>query len=155
MPKIKNILIFVAVGIILVLIYVFFVKQPTDGNSNSALVSSSGFSAVTNTVAGPTSSNVTQDFLNLLLSVKSIKLDAAIFSDVAFINLDGSHSINLIPDGNEGRPNPFAPIGSDNIVPPVSIITTGTDATGTTGQTGGLNTGTDATGAMTGLPILP
>ena len=38
-----------------------------------------------------------------------------LFSDVAFISLDGSHSINLTQDGTEGRTNPFAPLGSENV----------------------------------------
>ena len=55
----------------------------------------------------------------VLLNVKNIKLDDSIFSDIAFSNLRDS-SITLIPDGTEGRPNPFAPIGSDASVAPVN-----------------------------------
>lgn len=59
-------------------------------------------------------SSVQQEFLPILLNVKGIKLDDSIFYDPAFISLKDS-SIVLVQDGNEGRPNPFAPIGYDNI----------------------------------------
>ena len=111
MPKIKNIIIFIAIGTIFVLIYIFFIKPaPKDA---ATLISSSGTSVVSNTVAGNTNEAIAQDFLSLLLNVKNIKLDDAIFSDVAFISLDDSNSITLIPDGTEGRINPFAKFGND------------------------------------------
>ncbi len=110
MPKIKNILIFVGIGVALVAIYVFLIKPKPPVDS---LVSSTPSTAVSNSVSTDDNSLITQDFLNLLLNVKNIKLNDAIFSDVAFTNLDGSHSITLTQDGTEGRPNPFAPLGSD------------------------------------------
>ncbi len=55
---------------------------------------------------------VAKDFLVLLSNVKNIKLDDTIFSDPAFNSLHDS-SITLIPDGTEGRPNPFAQFGND------------------------------------------
>ncbi len=119
MPSIKNILIFVAIGAAFVLIYIFFIKPSPD---EGALVSSSGDpvvsddavvdSANTGTTIDP---NTTQEFLSLLLNVKSIQLDDSIFADPAFISLHDS-SIVLLPDGKEGRINPFAPIGSDPVV---------------------------------------
>ena len=48
-----------------------------------------------------------KDFLNLFSGIKNIKLNDAIFSDPAFNSLRDS-SIVLVPDGTEGRPNPFA-----------------------------------------------
>ncbi len=56
--------------------------------------------------------NVTGSFLSLLLNVKSISLEDKIFSDIAFISLKDS-SILITQDGTEGRPNPFAPIGTE------------------------------------------
>lgn len=112
MPKIKNIIIFIAVGTIFVLIYIFFIKKTPDDNAN--LISSSGAPAVINTTAGNTATDTqTQNFLSLLLNIQEIKLDASIFVDPAFTSLDGSHSITLTPDGTEGRANPFAPIVAD------------------------------------------
>ncbi len=113
-PKIKNIIIFVVIAAVLILGYIFFIKPSPD---QPALVSSStsGLPVVPGVASIPgnaTTVSNPQDFLTLLLSVKSIKLNDAILTDPAFIGLKDS-SITLTPDGTEGRPNPFAPIGSD------------------------------------------
>lgn len=113
MPKIRNIIIFVVIGTALVLVYIFFVK-PSGESETPSLVSSSP-SAVTNTAIVDNSA-VTQEFLTLLLSVRSIKLNDTIFSDKAFGTLLET-PIDLAPDGTEGRPNPFAPLGSDVVAP--------------------------------------
>ncbi len=108
---IKNILIFAALGALFVFIFIFFIKG--SGEEDNTLTSTvPGETGVTTTSSGAPGAAVDQDFLPLLLSVKSIKLDDSIFSDIAFTRLRDS-SIVLTPDGNEGRPNPFAPIGSD------------------------------------------
>lgn len=112
MTTIKNIIIFIAIAVVFVFIYVYFIKKdPADTNT---LVSSSGLVSSDGDVALSTEENskVAGEFLTLLLNVKNIKLDDAIFSDNAFISLHDS-SIILIPDGNEGRINPFAPLGVD------------------------------------------
>ena len=110
--KIKNIIIFIIIGGVLILGYVFFVQTPSD---TAPLVSSLVSELPVASPEGENSS-LTQDFLTLLLSVKNIKLNDAIFSDSAFNSLRDS-SITLTQDGNEGRPNPFAPLGSDTIAP--------------------------------------
>lgn len=105
--KIKNLIIFLAIGILVILFYVFFLKGDA---SDEALLSSSGApEAVT---SGGESSAIAGNFLTLLLSVRNVNLADAILSDPAFLSLTDS-SIELIPEGNEGRPNPFAPFGSD------------------------------------------
>ena len=114
MPKIKNIIIFLAIGTVFVLIYIFFIKPAP--NDAATLISSSGTPEVSNTAAGNTNKTIVQDFLSLLLNTKSIKLDDAIFSDIAFTSLDDSHSITLTPDGTEGRINPFAQFGNDVVI---------------------------------------
>jgi len=114
MPKIRNIIIFIVIGVALVLVYIFFIK-PSDQSETPSLVSSSS-SAVTNTAVLADNSAVAQEFLTLLLSVRSIKLNDAIFSDKAFDALLET-PVNLVQDGTEGRPNPFAPLGSDVIIP--------------------------------------
>jgi hypothetical protein len=68
-----------------------------------------------------TTDSVGADFLTLLLSVKNIKLEDSIFSDKAFMNLKDS-SIVLIPDGTEGRTNPFAPLGQDAVSATVNSL---------------------------------
>ena len=113
--KVKNIIIVGGVGVALILIYFFFIRQaPNQPALTTSLPTSSNVLPNTNT--SNQNPSITQDFLSLLLSVKSIKLDDAVFSDLAFKSLADS-SILLTPDGTEGRPNPFAPIGTDSIAP--------------------------------------
>lgn len=122
MPKIKNILIFVAIAIIFVLIYVYFIKGSSDSNTPSLVstsTSGSATSASTTTSTTEDNSAVANDFLTLLSSVQTIQLDDAIFSDDAFNSLHDS-SIILTPDGTEGRVNPFAPIGTDAVTVPAT-----------------------------------
>jgi hypothetical protein len=124
MPKLKNIIIFVAIAAVFALIYIFFLK--TDKVPDASLVSSPNTStlpagAAPVAGAGAPSDGVSvaaNDFLTLLLGVKNIKLPEAIFSDPAFQGLRDS-SIVLVPDGNEGRPNPFAPLGQDIAIAPL------------------------------------
>ena len=112
--QIKNIILFLGAGAILVLIYIFFIRQPSD---TPTLVSSS--EATPSTTATSSNPSVAGDFLTLLLNVKNIKLDDAILSDTAFNSLRDS-SITLSQDGTEGRPNPFAPFGAA-ATPPVRV----------------------------------
>lgn len=114
MPKIKNIIIFVIIAIVLILIYVYFIKPEPD---TATLISSSGSPEVPAGAVTDNNSTITEEFLTLLLSVKSIKLDDSIFTDPAFASLSDS-TIVLTPDGNEGRPNPFAPFGNDVVMAP-------------------------------------
>lgn len=53
---------------------------------------------------------VDQDLISLLLTLKSIKLDASIFTDPTFQSLQ-DFSKDLVPEP-VGRPNPFAPLGA-------------------------------------------
>ena len=110
--NIKNILIGVAVLLALVAAYFLFIKKaPTQDALTSTSGITTGGDSTGNAVA---SSEIGKDFVTFLLSVKSIKLDDAIFSDPAFLSLkDSSILILLIDSGAMGRPNPFAPIGSD------------------------------------------
>ena len=138
--KIKNIIILV--GVVLVLIFVYFYFFGKSGNQEPALVTTGGTTTGTNTNTNttPVSANPTPpvggDFLSILLNLNNIKLDTSIFSDKAFISLHDS-TIELLPDNNQGRPNPFAPIGSDIIVNPVNNVNMPSSNT--------INTGTSAT----------
>jgi hypothetical protein len=132
MPNIKNIIIFITIAAAFILIYIFFIKPApvpenlTSSPSNIMLPNIDGSGADANTKNK--TSLVAKDFLALLLNVKNIKLDDAIFSDIAFGSLHDS-SIVLIPDGNEGRPNPFAQFGNDNVVTPVAPVAPATPVT--------------------------
>lgn len=127
MPKIRNIIIFISIGAVLVLVYIFFIKPSFEDTGN--LISSPATLPVSSGVASD-NSLIAQDFLPLLLGVRDIKLNDSIFSDVAFTSLDGSHGITLTQDGTEGRPNPFAPLGSD------VVISTDAGNTGASNNTG-------------------
>lgn len=132
-PKIKNAIIFIIIGGALFASYYFFIKaKPEEAN----LTTSSGEPIDANSTspdgvdALPTAdSEIAKELLVVLLNVKNITLDDAILSDPAFKNLVDS-TVTLIPDKNEGRPNPFAPIGSDGgvsapnplITPPPVIV---------------------------------
>jgi len=117
--KIKNIIIFLAIATVVILAYVFYFR----GSSEQANLVVSPTEGVPNADVTDTGSDagasLGQDFLVLLLNVKNIRLDDSIFSDPAFQSLHDS-SIILIQDRPEGRPNPFAPIGSEG-TPPLPI----------------------------------
>jgi hypothetical protein len=118
-PKIKNIIIFVAILLVLILAYVFFInKSPTDQSALVSSTSTPGVATTGNTTIDQNSA-IAQNFLSVLLNVKNINLDDSIFSNPAFMSLTDS-SIVLIPDGTQGRPNPFAPIGSDIVPTPAT-----------------------------------
>ena len=78
-------------------------------------------SSTTNTTMPSNTSIISQNFVSVLLNIKNIKLDDAIFSDPAFNNLH-DQNISLKPDGTEGRPNPFAQFGNDNPAQTLNII---------------------------------
>ncbi|MFH1608470.1 MAG: hypothetical protein ABH951_00420 [Patescibacteria group bacterium] len=124
--KIKNILIFLGIAVALILVYVLVFKKSPE---QPALISTSGSLVTTTNITEiqEKTSTISRDFLAILLSVKNIKIDDSIFSDPAFMSLNDS-SIQLISDGNEGRPNPFAPLGTDIFVSSDSLgLTTSTD----------------------------
>src|SRR3990170_4555866 len=112
-PKIKNIIIFAVIFILLVVVYVVFLRP----KPAPSLVGTAGTPV---TASAPTSSQVGQEFLSLLLNIRSIKLDDAIFSNPAF-GLLQDYTIILVPEGNEGRLNPFAPIGIESFNIPTAI----------------------------------
>lgn len=115
--KIKNIIIFTIIAVALILIYIFFIKKSPEEQNLISSTSVNTPSADINTLNQ--NSLITSDLLTVLLSVKSIKLDDTIFSNIAFTNLHDS-SILLVSPGDEGRPNPFAPIGFEAVVPPIT-----------------------------------
>ena len=116
--KIKNLIIFVVIGALMLGAYFFFIKKAPEEPNLATSESSPTTTATTGGVSsGTLDTQLSKDFLSVLLSIKSISLDDSIFADVAFQSLKDS-TIVLLPDGSEGRPNPFAPIGTDiNIVP--------------------------------------
>jgi len=113
--KVKNIIIFSGIALALILGYVLFAPKSSSGQSNLTVTTPTDVTSQNALVGGGDTSAtdaVAQDFLNMLLSVKSINLDDSIFSDPAFASLQDS-SLVLVSDISQGRPNPFAPIGND------------------------------------------
>lgn len=119
MPKIRNIIIFVVISGGMIFGYLTFIKKDT---KQPDLVTSSPSGVTDSTTPSGTEvdNQLSKDFLAVLLSIKNITLDDSIFSDTAFLNLKDS-TIVLLPDGSEGRPNPFAPIGAENNVIPDAV----------------------------------
>jgi hypothetical protein len=115
MPNLKNIIIFVSIAAAFVLVYIFFIRQPAGSETPTLVATPAETGTPTLAPVGATGAGG-QDFLTLLLSVRSIRLDTGIFADPAFQSLYDS-TIVLLPDTTKGRPNPFAPIGID-IAPP-------------------------------------
>ena len=122
-PKLKSILIFVGVFVVAIIVYV--VVFPSKSSKGPTLVPSSGLQPVSST-AGQTTGvavpgdSVSREFLDLLLNIRGINLNA---DGVLTHPLFGSlldFTITLVQDGSEGRSNPFAPIGSDfqSVTPP-------------------------------------
>jgi hypothetical protein len=111
-PTIKNILIGVVVAGALAGGYFFFIKKAPE---EAVLSSSSGDPAVSGGNTTAMNSEISKDFISLLLSVRSIKLDDSILKDQSFLNLKDT-TITIVQTDPEGRPNPFAPIGAENIV---------------------------------------
>ena len=137
MPTTRNIIIFAGVAIVFILVYVFFIKSSPD--DEATLVSSQSTSSTVSsdiTVIPNGDSMLASNFLSLLLSVKNIQLDDTILRGSVFSSLHDS-SITLTPDGNEGRNNPFAPIGVESAppmppAPPATIPDTTTPTIPTT-----------------------
>jgi hypothetical protein len=142
LSKIKNIIIFLVIGGVLVGGYVLFSK--TKSANEPSLVGSSGTLVDAEGSLKEQDSAIAKELLGVLLNVKNISLNDSIFDEQAFISLRDS-TILLVPDGNEGRPNPFAPIGTDislgNTIPATPVIvstptpTTTTPPTSTTSTT--------------------
>jgi hypothetical protein len=106
--KIKNVIfIVIIVAAVFVVYSVFFKKEAAP-----ALQSTTGATAPT-----PQGQELGQEFLSTLLGLRTIKLDDSIFTSPSF-NFLRDFTTVLIPEGNEGRPNPFAPIGVEFGAPP-------------------------------------
>ena len=119
-PKIKNIIIFSIIAVIIILVYFFFFNKPGDQGSlvssnvpTLPITTSTNMNIVNVNLKTGDNDALSQNFLSLLLGVKSITLNDSIFQEGSpFFSLVDS-SITLTQDGTEGRTNPFAPIGVD------------------------------------------
>ncbi|MCC6520427.1 hypothetical protein IT403_00375 [Candidatus Nomurabacteria bacterium] len=116
--------------------YYFFVVQKQGATGTSSLLSTSN--GVTQTVNPAATTDISaisdtgQEFLSSLLSLRKMSLNDGVFTDPAFKSLQ-DFTRPLVPLGNEGRVNPFSPIGSD---PSISVgLLSATNAGTATTQT--------------------
>jgi hypothetical protein len=116
--------------------YYFFVVQKQGATGTSSLLSTSNGVTQTANPAATTDisaiSDTGQEFLSSLLSLRKMSLNDGVFTDPAFKSLQ-DFTRPLVPLGNEGRVNPFSPIGSD---PSISVgLLSATNAGTATTQT--------------------
>lgn len=112
--------------------YYFFVIQKPSAGTSSLVKTSNGVtqSANPSTLTDVNAiGDIGQEFLTSLLSLKKMTLNDGVFSDPAFISLQ-DFTRPLVQLGNEGRPNPFAPIGTD----PISVSSSSTQGTSPTSE---------------------
>jgi hypothetical protein len=103
------------VAIILIVVVLVGAWYALSGSSTPA-------PALTTTpVAG--SSSADQTLIATLLQLRSVKLDATIFADPAFMALQ-DFSTPIVPEP-VGRPNPFAPLSSSAATPATSSVQSG------------------------------
>ena len=132
--KIKNLL-FVLAGLVLILVYVLFFKKDNTNDSNLTVNTNTINTAdIAKVEANPIDEQLSSEILATLSSIKSITLEDKIFNSKSFQSLvDGT--VLLVKDGNEGRPNPFAPIGTDASLPITNVTPVDTVATPNTTTT--------------------
>lgn len=112
----KKVKIFViVVGIIIILIWAFSSIGNSPSSSDNAALSSSA-STVLPGGGGPiTSDQNSVSFSGLLSSISSINLDISLFSNPGYLALRDNPVV--LGTAIIGRPNPFAPLGSDSATP--------------------------------------
>jgi len=134
--------------------YNYFIKKDTPV---AGLVS-------TSTQAGgasaETGSQLGNEFLKMLLNMKVITLDSSIIQTAPYTQLKDFTKI-LSPDTNPGRPNPFAPIGTEGAVPvtpssstPQPTITPVQNGTNTETNTNTISTASVETGSATAIQAI-
>lgn len=114
-PKLKKLLVFVVIIVIVLVAYSMFFKgdSATPGLQSSAGTQSGAIATSSESAYG-------QEFLTLLLNLKKISLDDSLVTSNAFLGLQDFTKV-LISQNNQGRPNPFAPIGSDSNLAPTPV----------------------------------
>lgn len=116
---IKNIIIVVVVIVALFIAYSMFLKP--DGTKTAGTLASqqTGQSATIPIMESETTAEA-DTLLRLLTSLENLELNDSIFFNPAFKALRDI-GIPLVKEGNAGRRNPFAPIGTDPV--PVTVVT--------------------------------
>lgn len=151
MSKIKNIIIFVVILGGVGYAWNSFSKNdtaPADGDLLSVEGGDSGVLAGEGAPGSP--EDLSQNFLDTLLSLRTIKLDRSLLDRESFKELR-DFTKELIPQNNQGRPNPFAPIGSDPLVAPSASPTP--SVSGGSQSATAVNTTSTSTPSSTTAPV--
>ncbi len=112
----KTILIVVGILVLAIVVYsVFFNKSEDTSNGLVSVNTSQPVSSLTPNVS--TGVEIGQEFISMLLSLQGLSLDTVLFQDPAFNSLVDK-TIQFRDPGGQGRPNPFAPIGTDVVSQP-------------------------------------
>ena len=103
----KGIVILLGVGAVAIGYKLFFSSPsaPKENLTSSAPVTNTTAPTITDTAVG-------RELLSTLLNLRTIKLNDQIFTNPSFTSLR-DFTITLSGNTPEGRPNPFAPIGTD------------------------------------------
>ena len=110
------ILIIVALLIVGVLVYFFVIKGKKAPASDATLVSTNTGAAQGLQNQNPTDQSTTgSQIVEILRNLSVIKLDDSVFRNPAF-GLLRDMSVAIPPVINQGRRNPFAPVGNDAAV---------------------------------------
>lgn len=118
MSKTVKLILIIVVIVALVVVGSTFISGPVDQNTSGLQSLNTGRTAAPLTQSATTNSTsvdtqqINREFVSMLLNLQSISLDDDIFSEPAFQALR-DNTIRLNQPGNEGRSNPFAPIGID------------------------------------------
>lgn len=114
LKKFKYLIIIAVVIILGFVAYTIYTKPSAEGDSSSLQRTTGGFSS--NTVAGSgsdiISNELAKSFVEQLSKIESIKLKIAFFDDKVYLGLKDNYK--EIPQQPKIRPNPFAPIGSED-----------------------------------------
>jgi hypothetical protein len=110
--NIKTILIVVGALIAAVVVYSVFFSNKTDESGGTLISGNTSQPVDSSNQAAVSGVNISQEFVSLLLNLKKLNLDTSLFQDPVFQSLKDK-TISFEDPGGQGRPNPFAPIGSD------------------------------------------
>lgn len=119
------ILIVVILAIVGISIYFFAIKgdATTPSKNATGLVSTNTGSSAGVVAISTTESATGSQVVSLLRNLSAIQLSDAVFRNPAF-SLLSDISIALPPVTNQGRRNPFAPVGVDTVIVPQADTTT-------------------------------
>jgi hypothetical protein len=111
----------IALGVVGAIVIAFVLFNVFSGGSDSdnttGLVSGNNNQPISTGNQGLVSgggAEIGQEFISMLLNLQAINLDTTLFQEQAFLSLK-NNSIEFRDPGGQGRPNPFAPIGTDAI----------------------------------------